>query len=321
MIRIISFVVLWICLPVYAIGPIDALYEAAKKDDIDTIRKIIADGVDVDAVKEGFSGSPLLTATYVNNYNAAKVLIELGADVNFKAGQWTPLIRAAGRDTRIVKLLIESGADVNYADPKFGYTPLRLAASNRKNTFERLAKNGGYSGPFPNILETVRLLIEAGANINHVDNFKESPLRAAMRMNNLETARILLQAGADVNQRVSPENGSQKGDTILMETISNYSVYNDISSIKLLLDYKANPNDKNEMEYDGYWEWKGGNDWRGFSVLCYSIKKGYLDVVKLLLEYGADPLHPCASGKSAHDLALIYKHTKIAELINAHVQK
>ncbi|MCR4305247.1 MAG: ankyrin repeat domain-containing protein [Gallionella sp.] len=320
MYRSIAILLFCIWLPANASDLVESLHAAAKSGDIETIRKLITAGVDVNAVKAGDGGTPLLTATNWNNFEAVKVLISLGGDVNFKVGQWTPLMRAVGRDTRIVKLLIEAGADVNYADPKFRYTPLSYAAGNRPETFERLTKSGGYVGPFPNSTETVRLLIKAGAILNHVDTFSESPLRIAIRTNNTEIARLLLQEGADVNQRISAEFGAQRGDTVLMEAIAYYSVFKDVSAIKLLLGFKANPNDRNERDYDEYSEGRGGQ-WQGYSVLCYAAKNGFLDVVKLLLEHGADPKLPRTDGKTAYELALQNKHAKTAELVNTYAQR
>jgi ankyrin repeat protein len=229
-------------------------------------------------------------------------------------------MQAVGRDTRIVKLLIESGSDVNYADPIFGYTPLCSAANNRLDAFEHLTKSGGYRGPFPNPTETVRLLIAAGANLDPDGTCPHSPLRTAIRANNTEIIRLLLEAGADVNQRVSSERGAQSGDTALMDAVAYYSVTKDISAIKLLLDFKANPNDRNELGYDEYREARGGQ-WEGYSVLCYAAKQGFFNVVKLLLEYGADPTLPRTDGQTAYDLAIENKHPKTAALVNEHVQK
>jgi len=306
-------------LPVQA-DPVDALHAAAKSGDTGTIRKLASEGVDINAPKQGEGGTPLLTATNWNSFEAVKTLISLGANVNSEVGQWTPLLRAAGRDTRIVKLLIDAGADVNYADPKFRYTPLSSAAGNRRETFETLTKSGGYTGPFPDTLETVRLLIKAGANPSHIDSFSESPLRIAMRTDNAEIARLLLQAGADVHQRVSAEIGAQRGDTVLMETISNYSVVRDISAVRLLLDFGANPNDRNERDYEEDREERGGG-WQGYSVLGYAAKYGFYDVVKVLLESGADPTLPRTDGATAYELSHQGKHPKTAALLKSYVQR
>lgn len=300
--------------------PVDALHAAARAGDIDTIRKLVSEGVDINARKQGEGGAPLQTATNWNNFEAVKTLISLGANVNAGGGRGAPLLRAAGRDTRIVKLLIDAGGDVNYAEAKHRYTPLSSAAGNRTETFESLTESGGYTGPFPDSLETVRLLLEAGANPNHIDAFSESPLRIAMRTGNTEIARLLLPAGADVHQRISPETGSQRGDTVLMETIGHYAVYRDIAAIRLLLDFGANPNDRNELDYREDQEKRGG-PWQGYSVLSYAAKYGFYDVVKLLLERGADPTLSRTDGVTAYELSLREKHPKTAALLNSYLQR
>lgn len=307
------------CLAAQA-DPVDALHAAARAGDIDAIRKLVSEAADINAVKQSEGGSPLYTATNWNNFEAVKTLISLGANVNAGGDRGATLLRAAGRDTRIVKLLIDAGADVNYAEPKFRYTPLSSAAGNQSETFVTLTESGGYTGPFPDSLETVRLLIEAGANPSHVDAFSASPLRTAMRVGNTEIARLLLRAGADVHQKIPAGIGSQKGDTVLMETIGHYAVHRDIAAIRLLLDFGANPNDRNEMDYQEDQERRGG-PWQGYSVLSYAARHGFHDIVTLLLERGADPTLSRTDGVTAYDLALREKHPKTAALLNAYLQK
>jgi len=70
-------------------------------------------------------GTPLTLAAFEGRVRVVKLLLELGADPNFRADNgWTPLIAAAndGR-TRIVEILIDAGADLNGADMK-GQTAL-----------------------------------------------------------------------------------------------------------------------------------------------------------------------------------------------------
>jgi ankyrin repeat protein len=293
----------------------EQMFAAAKNGDSAEIRKLVTEGADVNA-RGPHGGTPLLTATNYNRLDAVKTLLELGADVKYQVGGMSALFTAVGRDTEIVRVLIEAGADVNLVIEKYNYSPLGKAAGNRDETFQRLTENAGYRGPFPNHVETVRLLIKAGANVNHVDSHKRSPLRTAMEANNKEIARLLLEAGADVHQRLSKEwVAGGLIDTILMTTVSYYSVHKDISAISLLLNFGANPNDGNEMEYDKYCEWRGGCDWRGYSVLTYAAKRGWYEVVKLLLDRGADPLITRTDGKSAVELARENKHPRTAALI------
>ncbi len=297
----------------------DRLLDAAKTGDVSAIKRLVKEGANVNSV-DNHGVTPLLIATNWNKLDAVKTLLELGADPKYNVGGTSALFIATGRDTEIVRVLIQTGADVNLTTEKYNYSPLGRAAGNRDDTFINLKKSGGYSGPFPNRTETVRLLIKAGASVNHVDGFGMSPLRRAMERNNIEIARLLLEANADVNQRIPSEDGTQNGDTILMDTVGYYSVFKNISAIKLLLDFKANPNDRNELEYNEEWEPRG-NGWRGYSVLGYAAKRGWKEVVGLLLSYGADPGLPRTDGQSPLKLAIENKHRQTAALIENAIKK
>ncbi len=295
----------------------DRLYDAATLGDAELIEKLAAEGTNINVTNK-YGMTPLLYATNWNRLDAVRTLIRLGADVRYHRNGESALFIATARDTEIVRLLLEAGADPNLVTEKYQYSPLGRAVLSRGSTFQTLKKRGSYTGPFPNYVETVRLLLKAGADVNHIDSGGISPLRKAMSVNNKEIAELLLKAGANVHQRTAPE---YQRDTILIETVSYYSVYNDLDAIRLLLDYGANPNDRNEGAYDEYFEWKGSGQWTGYSVLGYAAKQGWVEVAKLLLERGADPEIPRTDGKSPVEIARAKGHEDIAVLIEKYLEK
>ena len=94
-----------------------ALREAVRKDDFDTIKRLIRDGADINATD--ISGlTALIHASHSPaTFGIMKWLLENGADVNANAGTWTALHAAAldgGRGhVEIVKVLLQHGADPN----------------------------------------------------------------------------------------------------------------------------------------------------------------------------------------------------------------
>jgi ankyrin repeat protein len=169
------------------------LMEAAESGDADEVRRLIAEGADVNFTTEhGFR--PLLMAVYYAHLDAARVLLAHGADVNYAGfSEGTALIFAAGSGlAEIVSLLLEQGADVNLALPRGGETALHVAV-------------------FSDRTEVVQLLLQAGADVNQrtatasgTDLFNggaklwaETPLHFAAAYAGPATLEALLAAGAD----------------------------------------------------------------------------------------------------------------------------
>lgn len=113
----------------------DKLVNLAMSGDLDGVKNLLDQGVDVNA-KESKGGYTALEATmlvfkpaYAQQYiNVIKLLLARGADIN-KIGplETTPLTNAAQNgDFDIVRILIDKGANVNKKDG-FGHTALMKA--------------------------------------------------------------------------------------------------------------------------------------------------------------------------------------------------
>lgn len=120
-----------------------ALHRAAISGHKDVVELLLAKGADIDAGKFDI-GTPLLYAVEKGHKEIAELLIAHGADVNVKRGAGdTPLhsaVRAGHKD--IVELLIANGADIN-AKNNDGQTPLDIAVRQKtKEIVELLKKHG-----------------------------------------------------------------------------------------------------------------------------------------------------------------------------------
>ena len=121
------------------------------EENIEAVKKTLADGADVNA-KDEDGRTPLLHAAYQGNNEIAELLLANGADVNAKNEvDTTPLHHAAlygHKET--VELFITNGADVNaiIASGQYqGKTPLDLAIQlKRTETADLLRKHGGKTG-------------------------------------------------------------------------------------------------------------------------------------------------------------------------------
>jgi uncharacterized protein len=86
---------------------------AVHKQNYGIVEKCIKSGMDVNVL--GGNSSPLMESITINNLEITKLIIENGADIEFRdEDNITPLMVAASHgNVEIVKLLIQSGADPN----------------------------------------------------------------------------------------------------------------------------------------------------------------------------------------------------------------
>ncbi len=132
----------------------------------------------------GFYGAPLHAASRNGHLDAARLLLDHGADVNSSKGGRIPLRRAyEGRHLEVMRLLLEHGADVDMRDKYFIGTVLHHAS---------------YDGQ----VDAVRLLLQHEANANAAGLSNQTPLHfASFPFRPIEVVRLLLEYGADMDAR------------------------------------------------------------------------------------------------------------------------
>jgi len=114
-------------------------------------------------------------------------------------------------------------------------------------------------------LETVDLLIGAGANVKAANRLGVTPMSLACINGNAAIIEKLLKAGVDPNSRLS-----ELGETPLLMA----SRTGNVEAVKVLLDHGAAVNAK--------------EDSKGDTALIWAAAEGHPAVVKLLIENGAD---------------------------------
>ncbi len=187
------------------------LVAAARGGDLETVRALLARGIDPNETSPLDGDTPLLAAAPKGQSEVIRALISAGADANLRSsGGDTALGRAlAGNHVETASLLLEAGAepDVKGRD---GATALMLASRlGHAKLVERLlqaganpnARNLRGDGPLgiaaaQNLPGIVRLLLQEGANPNATDNQGTSAL---MRTSDPGVARSLSRAGARVD--------------------------------------------------------------------------------------------------------------------------
>jgi len=113
-----------------------ALNRAAKREDIQTVRDLLASGADVNEADPN-GETPVMIAAYRGNTAIVRLLLDAGADINAGAptAHWSPLARAADAQSRgAVVLLLKRGA--NAGAPFYEHTVADLVREHWPNDDE-----------------------------------------------------------------------------------------------------------------------------------------------------------------------------------------
>ena len=136
-----------------------ALMKAVNQNDVAAVRKLIAQGVNVDELEPN-GDAPLVMAAYEGHTEIVRLLLEAGADVKaVDPGMKATALHAAayaGR-TEAAKLLVEHHIEIDRQGPYNGYTALHDAI-------------------WQNNVGVAQVLIDAGANLTIQSKSGETPL-------------------------------------------------------------------------------------------------------------------------------------------------
>ncbi|KAN0137681.1 Ankyrin repeat-containing domain protein [Lactarius tabidus] len=229
------------------------LHFAASEGHIEVARMLLERGADVN-FKNDEGLAPLQRASQVPQEGKSvvmRLLLDYGANADlYDKRRNTPLHFAASEGhLEVARMLLERGADVNSKNDE-GLTPLQRASQIQQE---------GKS-------DIMRLLLDYGANANVYDKRRNTPLHFAASEGHLEVVRMLLELGADVNSK------NEKGLTPLLQALQGRREgHRDI--IQLLLDHGANVN---------------MHDKRRNTPLHFAASEGHFEVARILLEHGAD---------------------------------
>lgn len=264
------------------------LYLAATNGNAAIIGRLLDAGEDANAVLTGEGETVLMLAAYTGNPAAVKLLLDRGAQPNAQQfrGQTALMWAAVEGHAEVVKLLLERGADpalVSVAStrqerrPPGGMTALLFAARQGK-------------------IDAVRALLDGGADIDQASADNTSPLLIAVLNGHYELASMLIELGAN------PNIADTNGRTPLFAAIDLRNVQwsqapapelpqaTHLAMIKQLLAAGADPSIKitgkigHRGSFDMRWsELQGGT---AFSRAAWN---GDIEVMRLLMEHGADP--------------------------------
>jgi ankyrin repeat protein len=290
-----------------------ALHWAVYKNDIEIARMLVQASANVKAATRREAVVPLYMAATNGNPDIIDLLVKAGADVNGATSSGAmPLMQAAASgDVEAVKKLLDYGADINAKDNVRDQTALMFAAAkNRDSVIQLLASRGAALERTTRVTVIEQYFTEAGIfsvkqgeeppsntpTPNMVDYEGPRPktmggmtaLLYAAREGHMEAVRALVAAGADVNKPIPSDK-----TTPMIEAIIN----GHYDAAKYLLEHGGNPNlatvDGLEALYATI-----DNEYApvAWSATSHTWSDGteqqhtsHLDLMKELLEYGANP--------------------------------
>jgi ankyrin repeat protein len=293
-----------------------ALHWAAYRDDMDSADLLIRAGAKVNAATD-LGVTPLYTAAENGSSAMVAKLLAAGANPNLAliAGETPVMVAARSGKAAVVEQLIAKGANVN-AHGTRGQTALMWAvAQEHPDVVKTLlvrgadthAKTGVYQemmavpphGYLPNNrliphggdtalmfasrvgnLESAKLLVEAGANVNDADAWGVSATALAAHSDFLEVVEFLLDKGANPN--------APADFTALHEAI----MWRDERMVAVLLKHGADPN----IPVKNWTPTRRSSKDRNFgpelvgaSPFWMAARFAQPGVMRLLLQHGADP--------------------------------
>jgi ankyrin repeat protein len=278
-------------LAVSAASPPEApVADAAMRGDVDRVRALLRDGMDVNAA-QGDGMTALHWAAELGDVELANILVYGGAylEASTRLGGFTPLLAASRAGSAgVVSTLLEAGADVG-ARTTTGETALHFAAGTGRN-------------------DAVRALLAHGAEVDAVDaNKGQTPLMFAAAFNRTDVVRTLVEHGADVaaqtlvvdyaavaardkvlsdrrNRRLAMMHDSdavidRPVDGTEAEEESEESEADEVEVSQI----PEKNEDRQPLSYDQLVGKQGGN-----TALLYAAREGQAEAAQVLLEVGAD---------------------------------
>lgn len=274
----------------------------------------------------GLAKNKIPAIFYAVDCDMLKIFIDNGANLNIKTGNGRPLIYEHLIYEDRFKLLVENGCNINVKIPE-GSTPFIYALKICNHDILQLCcdykvdqtipdNKGNYPIHYARS-NTIEYIKVDEKSVKFVNNLGETSFFRILQKIYLydqqkayEIAEKFLAAGADINHK------DNSGNTIL----HNMTARNNPEEVKFLLDHKADTNITNnegklpaficfynatmlKLILDAGFDVNTKNV-NGYTLLHFAARGNYSNIVRMLIEYGANIHEKTPDGKNAFILAL-----------------
>jgi ankyrin repeat protein len=284
------------------------IYQAAQAGNVGQLGEILAGaGHDVNARDERRQ-TPLAYAARAGHVEAVRLLLAAGArpDVPGHSDRTALMDAAEAGHVEVVRALVEAGADVNARETFLRWTALLLAAQHHHAPVVRLLLPAGADPEARDQhdisalrsaaqdVETLRALLDGGADVNAASRGGLTALWQAVRAKAAPSVQLLLERGAKADIP-----GGMLDETPLMAAASAGST----ELVRMLLRAGADPAVRRQSD--------------GTTALWQAAEQGHGEAVRALAEAGADVNAADAQEQTALAIATRHGHAAVVECLQA----
>jgi ankyrin repeat protein len=286
------------------------LMMAARTGNVAAINTLLRHGADVNAREKLRGTTALMWAAAQSHAHAVKLLIEHGADISARSSLASKGRTAYLAPTAVARARQENGRPAGRGQRGDRSQPAEQDQPAEFGFNDNARQDGGgltalVFAARQGDLETVKVLVDAGADVNQVTQYGWSPLLTATQNRYYKVASFLLDHGAN------PNIANKGGWTPLYIATDNRNIeggdypvrkpdIDHLEYISKLLDKGANPNaraiDSTETRTIFTMQWLYED---GATPFLRAAQSGDVTLMKLLLDRGADPKIATKNGDTA----------------------
>lgn len=180
-----------------------ALQWAAHWNDVEMVKSLIAAGANAKAANR-YGATPLSEAAAVGNPEIIEALLKAGADPNTRDtsdGETVLMVTSRSGNAEAVRALLQHGADVNATESYRGQTALMWAAAEKHPAVVKLLLDHGADWKIVSSYRETRLpKLSAASSVTPFARGGFTAFLFAAREGDIETAKVMLDAGVNINQ-------------------------------------------------------------------------------------------------------------------------